>query len=126
MKQWLQKLLSPLSHSSSLSFSSHYPPSFPLASTTATFRPMLHLHLHLYLLPRREKDAQETLLNSVFARNCSTLAPTLPVTSDRGTLMEGLIDLEAALCLCIAIKANIFGQEPKHPRLTQLDTQCLQ
>ncbi|CAK9311085.1 unnamed protein product [Citrullus colocynthis] len=66
-------------------------------------------------------------------RICSKLldGPT-DVTSDKRpgtsccTLMEGLIDLEAAFCLCIAIKANIFGQEPKHPRLTQLDTQCLQ
>ena len=31
--------------------------------------------------------------------------PTLPCCS----LIEGLVDLEAALCLCTAIKANILG-----------------
>lgn len=31
--------------------------------------------------------------------------PTLPCCA----LLDGLVDLEAALCLCIAIKANILG-----------------
>ncbi|PRQ26717.1 putative bifunctional inhibitor/plant lipid transfer protein/seed storage helical [Rosa chinensis] len=32
-----------------------------------------------------------------------------PVTSPCCALLEGLADLEAALCLCIALKANVLG-----------------
>ncbi|XP_015971866.1 14 kDa proline-rich protein DC2.15 [Arachis duranensis] len=61
--------------------------------------------------PPKEKCPKDTLKLGVCADvlGLGNVVVGSPVSSKCCALLDGLVDLEAALCLCTAIKANVLG-----------------
>ncbi|KAJ6344400.1 hypothetical protein OIU76_006006 [Salix suchowensis] len=82
---------------------------FSLASHPIAYRPVLQK------LPQPQKSQPNALKDTLKFGVCGSWLGLVhevvgtPPSEECCTLIKGLADLEAALCLCTAIKANVLG-----------------
>ncbi|KAH6818109.1 Bifunctional inhibitor/lipid-transfer protein/seed storage 2S albumin superfamily protein [Perilla frutescens var. frutescens] len=83
--------------------------SVPCPPTPKTPSPTHHGHGHKHSKGKCPKDTLKLGVCANLLNDLVHLVVGTPPKTPCCSLIEGLVDLEAAVCLCTAIKANVLG-----------------